>query len=177
METMRYIPAIDSTDTIDDLKTVIQPNDSVLLGEDGLLNPVPLFSRMREIPCKKLYFELLSRNKNRDLIESFLLTGAAVGFDGVVIASGAFKKSENMGKPVYDLDPSQILKLALTMRSAGRIPENFDVGIRAATGGGPARERSLFFINEGADFIVVKESTIDDDLKKRAFIMQLEEVS
>lgn len=177
MEIIKYIPAIDSVDTIDDLKTVIQPKDLVLLGEDGLLNPLPLFSRMREITCKRLYFELLSKNKNRDLIESFLLTGAAVGFDGVVIASGSFKKSENMGKPVYDLDPSQILKLALSMRSAGRIPENFDVGVRAATGDGPARERSLFLINEGADFIVVKDSNINDDLKKRAFIIQLEEAS
>lgn len=177
MEIIKYIPAIDSVDTIDELKTVIQPKDLVLLGEDGLLNPLPLFSRMREITCKRLYFELLSKNKNRDLIESFLLTGAAVGFDGVVIASGSFKKSENMGKPVYDLDPSQILKLALSMRSAGRIPENFDVGVRTATGDGPARERSLFLIKEGADFIVVKDSNINDDLKKRAFIIQLEEAS
>jgi hypothetical protein len=178
MEIIKYIPAIDSIRTIDELKTVIQPNDSVLLGEYGLLSPVPLFSRIREITCKKLYFELLSKNKNRDLIESFLLTGAAVGFNGVVIASGIFKESENMGKPVYDLDPSQILRLALSMRSDGRINKNFDVGVRAATGDGPARERTLFFLNEGADFIAVKDSNIDDDLKKRAFIIQqLEEAS
>ncbi len=172
MEIIKYIPAIDHISTIDELKKAIQPDDSVLLGEYGLLNPIALFSKMKEIRCKKLYLELLSKNKNRELIASYLLTGATVGFDGVVIASGNFNKSEDMGKPVYDLDPSQILRLALSMRSGGSINKNFAVGVRAATGSVPAEERSLFFLNEGADFIAVKDNTINDDLKKRAVIIQ-----
>jgi hypothetical protein len=172
MKIVKYIPAIEHLHLIDGLKDIIQPDDMVLFGEYGVFNPLSLVSAIHELNCQKRYLELIARNKNRELIRSSLHTGAAVGFDGVIIASGSFNKQSGMGKPVYDLDPTQILKLALALRREGGIDQSFSIGIRVAIGDGAPAARARFLLKEGADLIAVTEDPVIDDLRERAVLIE-----
>ncbi len=175
MKIVKYIPAIERLHLIDDLKEIIQSEDMVLFGEYGVFNPISLASAIGELICQKKFIEITARNRNRELIRSSLHTGAAAGFDGVIIASGSFNREAGMGKPVYDLDPTQMLKLALTLRSDGKIDQSFSIGIRAAIGDGAPAARARFLLREGADFIAVTEDPVTDDLREHAVL--IEEVS
>jgi len=73
---------------------------------------------------------------------------------------------------VYDLDPTQILKLALALRREGMIDRSFSIGIRVAIGDGAPAARARFLLKEGADFIAVTEDPISDDLREHAVLIE-----
>ena len=77
-----------------------------------------------------------------------------------------------MGKPVYDLDPSQTLKLAVTLRKQGTLPEKFKIGIRTPTGSSAAHERARFFIDNGADFLGVHEGASIPEYENKTIIIK-----
>ncbi len=158
MDTVRYLPTINSAADIDALPNRLKTEEPLLVGEYGSLNPLAFATAIRNVNSGKKFYELILRNKNRELVESCICTAAAVGFDGVVIASGAFNKSDTMGKPVYDLDQAQALLLAISLRRTGKIPSGFALGVRSAGGNGAVRERNSFYLREGADFILITGS-------------------
>lgn len=158
MQTVRYLPALDHIDEISAIANKVKPDEPILVGEYGSLNPLAFAANIRSINGGRKYLELILKNKNRELVETTLVTAAAVGLDGVVIASGTFNKSASMGKPVYDLDQAQALLLAISMRRAGRLPVAFQIGVRSAAGNGAVRERNVFYLREGADFILIPAS-------------------
>ena len=169
METVRYIPAINGTAELHELGKKIHTDDSLLLGEYGNLNPLSLFSFIRDISMGKKYLELILKNRNRELFDSFLCTAAAVGFDGAVIASGLFDRKSGMGKPVFDLDQAQALRRALSLRNEGRLAKGFILGIMSAAGNGAVRERAAFFLKEGADFIAIAEAAAGEEAAMKEF--------
>lgn len=156
MRTLYYIPELNTMADISSLLSDIGPDKEILFGEYGPLLPWAVPS---DGPGSKenIFIEIILKNKNRDLVASSLVTAAGLGFRGAVIASGVFGEKVGMGKPVYDLDPSQALMLAEGLKKQGSLPENFIIGLRAPAGSAAAETRARFFIDHGADFIAVTE--------------------
>ncbi|HON77999.1 MAG TPA: hypothetical protein PK544_05880 [Spirochaetota bacterium] len=171
MQTLYYIPALNTTEHIASMLSDIGPEKEILFGEYGAMLPLaaPAAGAMNG---GKRFIEIILSNKNRDLAAASLVSAAQLGFDGVVIASGVFGKKEGMGKPVYDLDPSQALMLATTLRKQKTLPETFTIGIRTPTGSGAAHERARFFIENGADFLAVPEGASIPEFEDKTVIIK-----
>lgn len=171
MQTLHYIPELNTTADIISLLSDIGPDKDVLFGEYGRLLPWVVQST-DAMKGGNRFVEIILKNKNRDLVTSSLISAAASGFQGALIASGIFGKKTGMGKPVYDLDPSQTLMLAIALRKEGSLPANFRIGLRAPTGSGAARERLRFFMENGADFIAVTESMPFPEFEDKTVIIK-----
>jgi 5,10-methylenetetrahydrofolate reductase len=120
-----------------------------------MISPLSVIGKLRPEYGGKIFIELTAKNKNRDLIASHLVSAAASGFDGAVLASGVFDKKPGMARPVYDLDPSQMLKAALGLRAGGKLPAGFIIAVRSAVSEGAAMERARWLLRQGADFLAV----------------------
>ncbi len=150
-----YAPRLETLETLSALKNLCEAHGNILAGEYGDLSPLAFYHELKNLGCETLLVEILLKNKNRGLVESYLVTASSLGFSGAVLAMGSFDKSPGMPMPVYDLDTAQALRLALDMRKAGRLREDFRIGVRAASGSGAAETRARYYITEGADFIVL----------------------
>jgi len=153
-----YLPAVDDTGQCLERLSVTEQGTALVLGEYGLLNPLAIMHELKSSWEGDIYLELTAAGKNRDLIKSYLVSAAQSGFAGVVLASGLFTIAPGMGKPVFDLDPAQMLKLALDLKTKAVIPENFIIAVRAPEGGEAALARARFFLENGADLAVYKNA-------------------
>ncbi len=172
MAIFKYLPALNDAGTMTaQIKKVFSGEAVLLLGEYGVLSPLAAITKAREAFSGRIYLELIAKNKNRDLIESFLISAASSGFDGVVIASGRFDKKTGMGRPVYDLDPAQILKAAVQLKGEGRLPAGFAITVRSAAAGEAALERARYFLRSGADCLAVSAPP-PEELKGRAIFIE-----
>ncbi|MCX7678700.1 MAG: hypothetical protein N2316_05725 [Spirochaetes bacterium] len=123
----------------------------VLCGEYGLS---PFLLTRDEISAKRLLYEVVLSNKNRNLFCDTILSAHAARFCGIVISSGSFEKTLSMPMPVFDLDVTQALSLATSLRKNGKIAPDFLLGVRAPSGSEAAEYRARYLIELGADFIV-----------------------
>lgn len=156
---LSYLASIESIDTAVAAGAKIPAESGLLLGEYGTINPLVIFGHLRTSFIGPLLLEILAKNKNRDLIRSNLISSAAGGLDGVILASGLFGASGGMAKPVYDLDPAQMLRLALKLRSEGTLPASFTIAVRSAAGDGASERRARWYLDEGADYIALEGAT------------------
>jgi len=166
-----YAPRLDTVDAMRALKKECADNDHILVGEYGRLSPLAFFHELKELGCAHILVEILLKNKNRDLAESYLLTASVLGYRGAVLAMGRFDERPGMPMPVYDLDTVQALRLALDLRNAGKLRTDFIIGVRAASGGGAAETRARAFILDGADFIVLSGGELIHGLEDRTVIV------
>ena len=158
-----YIPSLESIDRVRAACGAQgRAGEPLLLGEYGPYSPLAVAGRIREFHGGPLFLELIAKNKNRDLVRSSLVSAPLSGFDGVVLASGRFLKGPGMAKPVYDLDPSQMLILAARMRNEGTLPETFTIAVRAPSGDGAASARARFFLENGADYLAFSAPPADE---------------
>lgn len=157
---LAYVASIESIDAIAAALARIPNEKTLILGEYGPISPLAVLDRVRKSFDGAVLLEIIAKNKNRDLIKSAILTSAACGFDGVLLASGVFTAGGGTAKPVYDLDPAQMLKLALDLRKHGAVPESFVIAVRSASGNGPAELRARWYIGEGADYIALEKGSI-----------------
>jgi hypothetical protein len=171
MQTLYYIPELNTAADTIALLSDIGPDKDVLFGEYGRLLPWVLQST-DAMKGGNRFVEIILKNKNRELITSSLISAAASGFQGAVIASGIFGEKIGMGKPVYDLDPSQTLMLAMALRKEGSLPGNFRIGLRAPMGSGAAQERVRFFMENGADFVAVTENMPSPEFEDKTVIIK-----
>jgi hypothetical protein len=150
-----YLPRLESIAAMRAAAKECAGYESLLAGEYGILSPLSFYHELRELGCGNVLVEILLRNKNRELVESHLVTASVLGFNGAVIATGAFEKRAGMPMPVYDLDTAQALRLAVDLRSRDRLRADFTIGVRAASGNEAAQQRARYFVLGGADFIVM----------------------
>lgn len=169
---MKYIPCLNTIFEVDRLKKEIGENEAILLGEYGSISPLAAFHHIKGHFAGKIFLELIAKNKNRDLIKSYIITASSAGFDGIIIASGKFDRKESMAKPVYDLDPSQILLMAHSLRKSNLLPGDFEIGVRSAAGNGAVRERARFFLEHGADFIALAGVNPIEEFRDRTVYIQ-----
>jgi hypothetical protein len=163
MASIKYLPALgDLAQAGAVIRDAVSPDDVLMVGEYGTLAPIALHADLKQLHPGKIFLELITQNKNRDLVRSFMATAAASGFDGVVIATGVLKKEEYMARPVYDIDPTQVLKMAIEMRKAGLLPPAFAIGIRTASGCCAVIERARYLVDSGADFLASHGDKIEE---------------
>ena len=167
---LKYKPSLNSIEDVDHIKKSIKSEDMVLVGDYGAVNPLALVDKLKELDCSGLFLEVTSADKNRDAIESAILSAAVTGFKGVVIASGLFNKKNGMGKPVYDLDTPQMLKLAASMKEEKKIDGEFQIGVRSPSGSKAADARSRYFMENGADFLLFTGDDISGEAADKSFI-------
>jgi hypothetical protein len=157
MKRAHYLSSIDTIPQALDQAKNAPAADILVLGEYGAITPLALAAHLRAAVKTPLYIEIIARNKNRDLIRSYLLSAAAAGFDGILLATGRFNRAPGMAKPVYDMDPSQMLVMALSMRNEGLLPKGFVIAVRAPSGSEAALARARWLLDNGADLIAVEE--------------------
>lgn len=154
MNSVSYIPSLMSLNDLDSLSPNLKGDENILFGEYGSFNPLAVYDRVKNLTKGKLLLEIISRNKNRNLIQSSLITASILGFHGVVLASGIFQRETPMAKPVYDLDPTQMLLMALNLRQSGSLRQDFIIALRSSSGMGPAETRARYLLEKGADYLV-----------------------
>ena len=157
---------------IDRLKGTTGDGGMVLVGDSGPLDPLAFAAELKSACAAGVFLELTARNRNRDEIRTRLVTSSAVGFAGVIISSGLFNKSENMAKPVYDLDPTQIVMLAGILKKEGRIRDDFTIGVRSAAGTGAVSARAQFLLSNGASFIAFPDDAAPGEFDDRTVVLQ-----
>jgi len=163
MASIKYLPALtDLARAGEVIRRAVSPGDTLMLGEYGPLAPIAFFNGLSKLHAGKIFLELITKNKNRDLVRSFMTTAAASGFQGVVIATGVLKKEDYMARPVYDIDPTQVLKMAIDMRASGLLPKTFTIGIRTASGCCAVIERARYLVDNGADFLASRGEKIEE---------------
>lgn len=156
MKTVKYLAALnDIARTKEIIKKSVPPESILLVGEYGRLNPLSLAGDLKKIHSGSLFLELISKNKNRDLLLSYLISAPAAGFDGVVIAAGRMRREARMARPVYDLDSAQTLRVAADLKRKGDLPAGFQIAIRSASGDGESAvfERARWYLDHGAEFL------------------------
>ncbi len=151
-----YIASIESIEFVAASCAKVPAGTGILLGEYGRINPLAIAGDIRKSFTGPMFIEIISKNKNRDLVHSTLVSSSACGFDGAVLASGLYNAGAGIAKPVYDLDPAQMLKLALELKGNGKIPASFIIATRSATGEGPVSRRARFYLDAGADYIALE---------------------
>jgi len=171
MKYIKYLPSVDDISEIEYFIKGLSPDDLILIGEYGQLNPFSIYYEIKSCFNGEIFIEINARDKNKDLIVSYICTAFSLGFKGLVISSGKFEKKEGMAKPVYDLDPSQILMVAVSLKEK-KFGDDFIIGIRSASGTGAVYERAKFFIENGADFLVFDNNNVIEDFKNRTVIIQ-----
>ena len=167
-----YAPRLETVDAIRTLERECADNDHILAGEYGRLSPLAFFHELKDLGCVNILVEIILKNKNRDLAESYLVTASVLGFRGAVLATGRFDGKPGMPMPVYDLDTAQALRLALDLRKGGRLRADFSIGVRAASGSGAAETRARSFIMGGADFIVLTGGELIHGIEDRTVIVK-----
>lgn len=172
-----YIARIDSVDELRSLESQVSGNEGLLTGEYGTVSPLYFHHEMPAPLREKTQVELILKNRNRDLAETFLITASLLGFAGAVIATGTFDLKPGMAKPVYDLDASQALRLALDLKRGRKLREDFLLGVRAASGSEASRERARYFIDNGADLIVITDGGSVPGLEERTIPLRELKVS
>ena len=170
-----YLPRLESVTTIRAAAKECAGYESLLAGEYGILPPLSFYHELKKLGCGNVLVEILLSNKNRELVESHLVTASVLGFSGAVIATGAFGKRADMPMPVYDLDTTQALRLAVDLRTRGRLRADFMIGVRAAWGSEAAQQRARYFVLGGADFIVMQGGEMVQGLEE--FTVLLREMS
>ena len=156
MNTVKYLPALNDIARAKELiKRSVPPESILLVGEYGRLNPLSLAGDLKKIHSGRIFLELISKNKNRDLLLSYLVSAPAAGFDGVIIAAGKLIRETYMARPVYDLDPAQTLRVAADLKRKGDLPAAFQIAIRSASGDGESAvyERARWYLDHGAEFL------------------------
>jgi hypothetical protein len=153
---LTYLASIESAEAALAAGARVPAGTGLLLGEYGAIDPLAVFGSIRKSFDGPILLEILAKNKNRDLIRTSLISSAACGFDGALLASGLFGAGAGMAKPVYDLDPAQMLRLALDLKKDGMLPSSFTIAVRSAAGEGPAERRARFYLDEGADYIALE---------------------
>lgn len=166
-----YFPRIENIRSAEDCAKNAQ-GTYVLFGEYGLS---PFALRIDDSFTPRPLCEILLSNKNRGLFIATLLSAHASLFSGAVIASGKFEKKDNMPMPVFDLDAAQALAIAVDLKKNGTLPQNFLIGVRAASGSEPAELRARHYLDCGADFIVLSNKKRIPSIESR--IMVCEEVA
>ncbi|MCP4131181.1 MAG: hypothetical protein GY754_09395 [bacterium] len=169
---IKYLASVNDFQDVEQVKTKVSAGEALLIGEYGDLNPLSVYHKAKETVSSKLFMEIQAKNKNRDLIASSMISACKLGFDGIVLTSGLFDKKPGMAKPVYDLDPSQMLKLAAVLREEKKIADNFLIGVRSPAGGAAAKERARSFLENKADFIVLAEPDVFEDLAEKTRIVE-----
>ncbi len=159
-EKLAYVASIESMEQASALGASVPDKTALLLGEYGAISPMAVLDRVRQSLKEPVLLELLAKNRNRDLIRSSIITSAACGFQGVLLASGVFSSGDGKAKPVYDLDQAQMLRLALGLRETGAIPNSFVIAVRCASGNAPAELRARWYIEEGADYVALEKGAI-----------------
>lgn len=162
METMNYIPSVHSRENLAALLRKAGAAKLLLIGEYGTLSPLTLINEIKTQFKGRVFLELIAANKNRDLITSYVLSAASAGFDGVVIASGNFSASGPMARPVYDLDPSQMLSMISALKKEGLLPASFTIAARSAVGNGAIAARARYLLAHGAEYLAVSEQPGDE---------------
>jgi hypothetical protein len=140
----------------------------ILFGERGLSPFLMKFDGNSLFPL----IEIALSNKNRELFSNTILSAPKAGFSGAVITTGSFKRNENMPMPVFDLDVTQALRIAIELKKNGLLPHDFRIGVRAASGSEPAELRARHFIELGADFIVLSNANMISGIEARTMICE-----
>ncbi len=177
LKKIAYVSSIHSQADIDQIKRIASNDTLLLIGENGGLSPLSIYNELKKINCDGLYIEVTARNKNRDLIATTMISAGYSGFDGIIISSGRFNKKENMAKPVYDLDPSQMLNLAMQLKSENKIGKTFAIGVQSPIGSEAAQARARYFLDNGADFIAIEGDDVIEEFKDRTAILSKMEIS
>jgi hypothetical protein len=162
-----YLPRLDSIGELRSLEKLLSGDEHLLAGGYGTLSPLHFHHELPNTMRGRILIELLLKNHNRELAESGLITASMLGFAGAVIATGLFDKHPGMPMPVYDLDTSQALRLALDLKQNGKLRANFSIGVRAASVSEASRARARYFIDNGADFIVITDGGSVPGLEER----------
>ncbi|HSV96866.1 MAG TPA: hypothetical protein VLM75_08025 [Spirochaetota bacterium] len=168
---LAYIASIESIESAAASCAKVPAGSGILLGEYGRISPLAIAGHIGKAFTGPMFIEIVSKNKNRDLVHSGLVSSSICGFDGAVLASGLFDAGAGMAKPVYDLDPAQMLKLALKLKSEGTIPSSFIIIVRSAAGDGAAERRARHYLDEGADFIAL-DSAIMPALEQKSLLIE-----
>ncbi len=166
--TLAYYPRIENINAAEDW-TKERRGNYMLFGEYGLS---PLVMKIDRTLSPSPLMEIVLSNKNRELFIAFLRSAHAAGFSGAVIASGRFEKKDDMPMPVFDLDTTQALTIAVDLKKNGSLPDDFVIGVRAASGSEPAELRARHFLDLGADFIVLSNKNIIKGLESRTMICE-----
>jgi hypothetical protein len=140
----------------------------ILFGERGL-SPFLMKCDGNALP---FLVEIALSNKNRELFINTLLSAPKAGFSGAVITTGSFERNDNMPMPVFDLDATQALRIAIELKQNGLLPHDFRIGVRAAAGSEPAELRARHFIALGADFIVLSHTHLISGIEANIMICE-----
>lgn len=172
MKTVHYLSALnDIAQAKEIIGKSVSPESILLVGEYGRLNPLSFAGEIKKAHGGRLFLELITKNKNRDLVRSYLVSAPAAGFDGVVIAAGRLSREAYMARPVYDLDPAQTLKMAVELRQKGELPTAFQIALRSASGESAMLERARYYLEQGADFLATSGSHMEE-LKERTLMIE-----
>jgi len=172
MHTLKYLAKADSLNDIEAIRGKLSADDALLVGEYGSLLPLAFFAELRKLPCEKILYEMTARNKNRDVVRSSIITAYTLGFDGVVIASGQFRKGDNMARPVYDLDPAQMLNMMMHLQMDRVMSTSFLIGVRAPVGSEAAKARARYYLENGADLLVIGKNDAPAGTTKKTVILE-----
>ncbi len=172
MKTVKYLSALNDIARAKEIveKNVL-PESILLVGEYGRLNPLSFAGDLKKAHGGQLFLELITKNKNRDLLQSYLVSAPSAGFDGVVIAAGKLSREACMARPVYDLDPAQTLKMAVELKQKGDLPAAFQIAMRSASGESAVLKRARYYLDHGADFLASGGSPMEG-LKERTLIIE-----
>ncbi len=165
--TLAYYPRIENINAADEWAKE-RRGDYMLFGEYGIS---PLVMKIAGSISPSPMMEIVLSNKNRELFTASLRSAHAAGFSGAVITSGRFEKKDDMPMPVFDLDTTQALTIAVEAKKNGSLPD-FLIGVRAASGSEPSELRARHFLDLGADFIVLSNKNSIKGLESRTVICE-----
>ncbi len=143
----------------------------LLIGDSGLMDPLLLLTKALEKSESGVYIECSGRDRNRDSIRSLIISAGAMGAAGIVFVAGRFNREGNMAKPVYDLDPTQMLHLALDLKKQDLLNNGCSLLVRAAPGSETALARARSQLKAGADFIAIEGGDIYDEIREKTAVI------
>lgn len=169
-----YLPSVGDPNLFrEKLKKTDEKKTGLLLSDEGGYSPLAVIHEIKSWWKGPLYMELTSSGKNRDLIRSYMISAARAGCSGVVMAAGKMKIAAGMGKPVFDLDPAQMLRMAVSLRNEGILPAGFSLIVRSPEGSAAALERARYFIKNGADRLAMRGTPPEDCREYTILIREL----
>lgn len=87
--------------------------DAIILEENGGLDSITAASALKQRCDKEIFLKIACRDRNRIALHSFFLTASSLGLLKVVLVDGAHPTQTpfTAAKPVYDLDPLNLLRM------------------------------------------------------------------
>ncbi len=171
MMELLYIRDIDTLEKFDSLLAGIDPEKPILVSDAGTIDPLLMMIRARNARESGIYLECTGRNRNRDGIRTLLITAGQMNPAGIVFGAGRFNRVENMAKPVYDLDPTQMLAMAVGLRDEKLLNSDCLLLVRAAAGSPSALARARSLLESGADYIALEGNELYDEIREKTAVI------